>query len=281
MSKPAPIVAREPSAEIVNVTPAQAKKWLGQNGHNRYLRERDVRSYARDMMNGRWRLTMEAIKFDPEGTLLDGQHRLEAILQANTPIPMLVAWDVDPAAQESMDSGIKRSTGDVLRLRGQVNVNNLGAVASRVLQWQTGTRWSRNRELKLSKAEVIEAIEFDPTIALAANKAVAHRKRILAPVSAVGLCYWIFARIDEEQAGEFMDMVAYGDGLATGHPALTLRNKLVQIRATQGTWLATERYIALFCRSWNAYREGRTMHKLAVATGKSGAKGEEVFPEPK
>lgn len=281
MSKPATIVAREPWAEIVTVTPALAEKWLRQNGHNRYLRERDVRAYARDMVNDRWRLTMEPIKFSPDGTLLDGQHRLHAVIQAKVSVPMLVAWEVDPLSQESMDSGIKRSTGDVLRLRGQVNVNNVGAVATRVLQWQAGTRWTRDREIKLSKAEIIEAIELDPTIAEAANQAVTYRKHIAAPVSAIGLCIWVFNRIDHTSATEFLEMVASGADLPPHHPALALRNKLLQIRVQTGTWLATERYVALICRCWNAYRDGRTMQKLAVSTGKPGAKGEEVFPEPR
>lgn len=281
MSKPATILAREPSFEVVDVTPKLAEQWLGKNGHNRNIRPAAVNIYAADMVNGRWRFNGEAIKFNTEGELADGQHRLMAVIAAGVTVPMLVGYDLSPESQETMDSGVKRTAGDVLRLRGYMNYVVLSAVANRVLLWQRGVRWSRNRLSMPSKAELVQAIETDPTIIEATHVADRCRKWVQAPTSVIGTCWWVFAHIDREQADDFFDKLQTGADLPAHHPILTLRNRLSQVRNAPGQWLSTERYIALFCRCWNAYRQGRTLQKLAISTGKPGADGEEVFPEPK
>lgn len=281
MSKPAIAMAQEgPRFEVVRVDVKLAQEWLGKNTHNRNIRPNDVLMYARDMTVGDWQFTAEAIKFDVDGNLLDGQHRLYAILAANVTLPMLVVWGLDPKAQESMDTGIKRSAGDTLRLRHYPNVNTLGAVARHVIQWKAGQRWGRDGRFKLSKAELIEAVEADELIRDASLVAAGYAKRIQAPTSVTGTCYWIFAGIDRAATDDFFEKLAVGADLPENHPVLTLRNRLAQIKGSPGRWLSTERYIALFCRVWNAYRDGRLLKAAYIATGKKGSDGEEVYPEP-
>lgn len=59
----------------VLVTPELAAEWLNHNTRNREKRPKRIAAYARDMAAGRWRRSGEAIKFAPDGTLLDGQNR--------------------------------------------------------------------------------------------------------------------------------------------------------------------------------------------------------------
>ena len=101
------------------VTPEQAAKWLEGNTHNRPLRQGTVDRYTRDMRDGKWRLTHQGIAFDDNNTLVDGQHRLWAVLNSEKPIEFIVTRGLDMAAQEFIDGGEKRTTSDVLALRGE------------------------------------------------------------------------------------------------------------------------------------------------------------------
>ena len=105
---------------IETITPKQAEKYLQHNTSNRNLRKSLVSQYARDMENGKWRLTHQGIAFNCDGTLLDGQHRLKAIIESGVTVQMLVARGVDSKHQLVMDDHAKRSADDALTLaRGE------------------------------------------------------------------------------------------------------------------------------------------------------------------
>lgn len=105
---------------IETITPKQAEKYLQFNTSNRNLRKSLVSQYARDMTNGKWRLTHQGVAFNCDGTLLDGQHRLKAIVESGVTVQMLVARAVDSKNQLVMDDHAKRSAGDALTLaRGE------------------------------------------------------------------------------------------------------------------------------------------------------------------
>src|SRR4051794_31155207 len=108
-----------PTTSIEDVTPAVAADMLAANTKNRTLRRTLVDVYAADMAKGNWQFTGEAVKISTDGVLLDGQHRLEAIVQAGVTVPMLVVRGLPRATQDVMDSGAKRSAADALRLRDE------------------------------------------------------------------------------------------------------------------------------------------------------------------
>lgn len=116
------------------ISPATAIAWLEGNTHNRALRDSAVQRYARDMKAGRWRLTHQGIAFGPDGKLIDGQHRLWAIVEADTPIRMMVARGVSADAQAVIDDNLPRTAVDALKLRHGVQAKNVEvAIAKRIL----------------------------------------------------------------------------------------------------------------------------------------------------
>jgi hypothetical protein len=84
------------------------------------------------MRRGEWRVNGEAIKISRDGKILDGQHRLMAVLEADVAIETLVITGLEPEAQETMDQGRARSLADVFKLRGEKYHNPL-ATATRTL----------------------------------------------------------------------------------------------------------------------------------------------------
>jgi len=116
------------------VDPTQAAKWLEGNTHNRALRQPVVNRYARDMKAGKWQLTHECIAFDPAGKLIDGQHRLWAVIEANVPCRFMVATGVKDAVMGVINGGLTRSKSDQLKLgHGLAASPNEIAIVKRLL----------------------------------------------------------------------------------------------------------------------------------------------------
>lgn len=102
----------------VTITPAMAVQWLETNTVNRPLRRSVVEGLVLAYQRGEHRLTHQGIAFAESGELLDGQHRLTAIskMPADFSIQILVSTGLPKDAFDSIDQGLKRSHGDVLRI---------------------------------------------------------------------------------------------------------------------------------------------------------------------
>lgn len=106
--------------EIINVTPALAKEWLGKNSKNRPVRKQHVKNLAGAFERGEYVMTHQGVAFGSDGELIDGQHRLSAIAQLpeGHSFPMLVAKDMDrDTTFEVVDTSAKvRSVADALHV---------------------------------------------------------------------------------------------------------------------------------------------------------------------
>lgn len=73
--------------------------------------------YARQMREGLWHFNAETIKFDVNGNLLDGQHRLMAIVKSGCAISCLVVRNLPSEVFSTIDRGTIRSYGDVFSIK--------------------------------------------------------------------------------------------------------------------------------------------------------------------
>ena len=108
-------------SKILTITPEMAKEMLSRNmKNNRRINHDTVKRYARIMKIGGWNLTHQGIAFDDNGVLIDGQHRLEAIVTANVPVQMMATYGVEHKDGEafSIDTGTKRSTLNIIQISG-------------------------------------------------------------------------------------------------------------------------------------------------------------------
>lgn len=112
----------------VLITPQGAKVILeSANTHNRKMKDSN-KTIATEINAGQWVVNGETIKFDWNGVLVDGQHRLSACILANKPIVTGIVHGLDPAAFTTVDTGVGRSLADILHTEGFTNVNILGGV---------------------------------------------------------------------------------------------------------------------------------------------------------
>jgi hypothetical protein len=87
------------SVEVIN--PAEAAAYLQNNAMHRKIKQKKVDEYMQEMKDGKWALNGKALIFDSNGRLLNGQHRLSAVVQSDVPLTTVVIRGVDPAVLET------------------------------------------------------------------------------------------------------------------------------------------------------------------------------------
>lgn len=118
------------TSQIETITPAIAQEWLDNKRKldNRPISQAVVNSYADTMKNGNWLVNGEAITFDEKGNLLNGHHRLKAVIASATAIESFVVRGVDHRVFTTFDCGRNRTFGQLVTMQGEKNGNNVAAI---------------------------------------------------------------------------------------------------------------------------------------------------------
>lgn len=112
----------QPTTCIEKITPELAKSYLDTcNIDNRKIRPGMVLKYANYMTTGDWVLSDQCISFDLTGKLINGQHRLLAIVQSGITIKAVVARHMPEDSFKYLDQGAPRSKTDLHKYSSQVN----------------------------------------------------------------------------------------------------------------------------------------------------------------
>jgi len=256
----------EPTIEIVTVTPTLATEWLATNHVNRKLRSRDVEKYARDMTAGRWSMTGEPIKFSASGRLLDGQHRLSAIIRSGVEVKLLVVRNVEDRAQIDMDSGVKRSAADALGFNGEGYAPMLAAAARLIILYTSGRINQESKSRTTSHGEIVDFVVDNPDIREAIAAGNTWHNAIDAPPSVICTAFFVLSQIHQSQATAFFEALASRTGLSHGSPILALDSRLRNIRKV-GLRVEPKDYLGLFFKAWNYWRKNRAIAQLMLGGG--------------
>ena len=266
---------------VVDVTPELAEKWLAHNTHNRNPKRSKSAQYADDMTYGRWSFNGEPIQFADDGTLLNGQNRLLAVVESGITVPFVVVWNLPFEAQDDMDTGALRKFSDVLTMKGEVNTATLASLIRFCKSWETGDVRSAMFAGNLSISSGLRYLDRNPEMRELTNWAMNHRAGPLSPTLMGGL-YWACSRVDDDHALEdaefFFDRLVDGQGLLQTDHIYILR-KALETRATAGSSTRRTRSMAaaLTIKAWNAYRDGEPIN---VLSWRQGGANPESFPEP-
>lgn len=268
------------TVKIELLTPERAAKLLERNKSNRRIREGRVREIARAITAGHWYVTGDTIKLNGDGSLLDGQHRLSAIVAAGQPVRVAIARGVDTRAQVAVDRGASRTLGDDLRMAGHAHYNTLAAACALRMRWDEGSRsggaFGVTRATWDDATEVLRRVpHFERSVAMCAD----HRLTKLVAGSVVAMCHSVWYEIDPQLADSFVEDLASGVGLRKRDPVLAVREKLIEARASRVAFRKGD-LIAILMRAWNARIEGREMLKVYRYGGGKRARGQQNIPDP-
>lgn len=246
---------------------------------NRYVRQAKVDAMVRDMKNGDWRSEVAGpIIFTDAGVLIQGQHRLTACVKSAMELLTEILFGVEEAAIDVMDSGIKRTVADVLRMKGVAQAGQVSSAANLYLQFSTGIGRSyqpSNNEilhLVLQREDIGQIVRLARSVTQACGLKTAPLAVVLMKATDVGAPDAdIKAFVGELQSGVRAED---GKGLGATSPTFRLREWAQrQARLPRARQQASPSVAYVYgAKAWNKWFTGEPMTTLRFTRG-------EEFPE--
>lgn len=262
-----PIVDERIETAMRLVTPEEAGDLLASSGRNRHLRPGRVRDLTGIMQRGEWMFNGDTLRVDWHGRLIDGQHRLHAIVNSGTSQPFLIVSGLDPRVFLTIDIGGTRTPGDMLGIGGVSNANYVAAAAKTVWLYEQYGLFTRGGGSTSTRplptpTQLSELLDRHPDLA----NMVAVKGSLLRTGWSGGLMH-LFSLVNADLSEWFWDRMNSGVDLQKGQPVHTLRERLLKV-AVRGSALKmnTENQAAITVRAWNATLAGETLAKLPVPT---------------
>jgi len=214
---------------FVTVTPTLAAQWLRNNKLNRAMRKPTVEAYAGDMKTGEWMLTHQGIAFNDQDELIDGQHRLQAVVNAGVDVVMLVVTKLPTkppgkklSTMDAVDCGASRSLSDRLQL-------SHGLVDSRIISSTCIMLAIVQCRFSSGKATMAQVLAVLEVYGEAIKFAVKHRSKLpgLRTQFVLGAMALAYAT-QPKKAERFYELLLTGENLHGRSPVLHLRNWLLE-----------------------------------------------------
>lgn len=244
---------------VETITPEKAKQYLEQNTNNyRKLSPSKVTQYANDMMAGQWEENGEPIQFAENGVLLNGQHRLAAIVKSGVTISMPVIRGISNDVS-LFDIGKARTAKDIAianNLRpGTANNTSLGVaslVLSKVLYQQKGTQPFTKMDIVNFAAKLDYELELAYRIVNSGISTAISRKSIIQ--AAV-----LFSIVNDKSPGyvlkEFFTVVNTGLPIKEREcsPALVYRNVVLMTKQRKNNAELRQILFSSFCDAFHDF----------------------------
>ncbi len=256
----------------------------------RAIRKIKVDQYARDMLAGNWYMNGETIIVNELGHMVEGGHRMRAVVQAATegsapyhPQPdikvemaLLLGTKASVEVEDTIDTGMPRKYGDVLAIRGFTNTTLIASVTRRLLTWErgvyyvTGGHIGRGSSVSFSEMDTFLEKNQEEVEAAVSFGTTYYKEAHLTPTN-LGLSQVILTRSDANKAAEFFTGLITGADLAEDNPIRHLRERLNKLDWHQGREMnsrgAQAIRMALLIQAWNHFKLGTSPKKLQLPKG--------------
>lgn len=252
------------------ITPMLAQTMLGRsNFRNRSLKPAVVRRYAADMIVGRWKENGESIVVDEFGAVIDGQHRLRALISCGKSFGFVVVQGVSRDAFDTLDMGKNRTSTDTLQVSGMKNASSVAAVLRLIVDYKLNGDLSFKRYQfsdKYRSFDVQSALEEHPLVVCSCDFIAANRRNaLLKPRSMIAMFHYLFGEKDSDKRDDFFDRFVNNNFQGIDCPVKALifaYQHEYTLRSMNASRVVTAAY---WIKSWNAFRKGSKIKKLIFA----------------
>jgi hypothetical protein len=263
-------------SRVQTITPDKAADMLAANTTNRPLSRATVRGFADAMRRGDWLVTHQGIAFDTDGVLVDGQHRLAAVIEAEMPVEMTVFTEVEPDTFDVLDTGKRRNAADVLAIEGEKSSATLAAMVRTL--WLYYNRpdgsWTGGAT-SVTNHQIVQTLAAHPKL----RDYVQLGERISAETgmmkAAAGAAAYLVEQANrgkKAKLARWHDGVIEGAGLRKSDPRLVLRRTMFGMARRQGTAPRrrdTREHVGLYLKAFNAWAAGDPVNHLRFTARES------------
>lgn len=268
-----PLRRKSDRIDVVSITPEMAQKLLEHNNHNRPVNDRHVGRIVNQIKSGKWIFNGDTIKISDDGDVVDGQHRLWAIIMAETAVPSAIVYGVPREAFATVDTLRKpRSGADVLALNG---VSRHRSVLASAMTWLL--RWERSAVQdylapanRIENSDIESGLAEHPGLAHAVERCMALRG--LGNVALVAMFYYVLAEKNEKLAERLISTLLDPAGVSLEDPFYRLRAYFTADHHKHKNPIMT---IALMIKATNVAKRA---NKLSALAWRSQGRNPEAFP---
>lgn len=241
---------------------------VGEAGTNRRRIEEQTEAILADILNGRWNWNHQAVAFDTAGKLVDGQHRLDAIVRASkidpsVSVPVTIAFGI--ADSSKVDLTRRRSIGTQLQMLGYGSAGHLSAILANLYRYERidwdrpaldGGLWRQQPVIE----EVHDLLKAWPAVKDATSVATLLG-RVLPPSGAGAAWTVCRTKYPDAHNNEFVRGVQSGANLAADDPRLALRTWGLNQKALRKRVTAPVA-MAVYFKAFQAFREGQPLRLI-------------------
>jgi len=273
----------EPVSVRMTITPQDAQFLLDTDAEiraksgepNRHLEAKRVTRFANVIRKGQWKLTHQGLALAPDGKVLDGQHRLAAVVEAGIAVEIAVSQDDFDFAV--FDTGKSRSPGDVLHIAGRKSTPQLAAALKLIAIYDAREPrpWTSVRR-NFSNPDILQlANESMPYIDDCVRQATLVARRIGGSRSSITAGLYVCRRwaLDKgllEEYLEFENGLTSGVGMLPGDARLALANWLASTSGKGAGRIRSNEHrseiaMLLVLRAFVAFLRGEFLSRMLIS----------------
>lgn len=252
-------------AGIVDVTRPLAKEWLPDEIVWRKRNNQNLQTLVAHLENNTWNLDGNSIKFDAQANLIDGQHRLTAVVRTGIPMKTVVLMgNIEQHA--NLDTGLARGLADYLRQMQKLNSPLLGSLLRMQVVWDRThgdftSYYSNKTNPPITHELCLETLEKHPDLEEATKIGagpVGHSLRGSLSPTSVCHVWWVLSSVAPTEAVEaFFAGVADCSQLSQRDPRTVLRKfferRLLQGRIAGSITKDVPTFHAVTYKAWNLF----------------------------
>lgn len=262
---------------VMYVTPEIAADWLKHRNvdYNRAVSPVTVRKYGRLITANKFKCSHQGVAFNRSGYLIDGQHRLLAIVATGTAVKLFVipfVEGMDETTFDVLDNGLRRNAAQFLKHPG----GTAAAAAARFLGVVDGSFGPENAIIldvfatRAEMPEVLDVVAAWPELRSWTKEVSTVRTTTFIPPGAhLAVLAQAERSVYRQRIASWVEGLAHGIGLDAHDPRLHLRNRF--IRDHRALMNQTGRALAyqLITKAWNAHAAGASMGVLRASEKES------------
>lgn len=256
-------------SSVVYLDPTLARSLYDANLENqRRVSRANLKKVEDSIKAGLFALNGESIIQSASGRLLNGQHRVLAVINTGIGIWTVLVTNVPDEYFHTIDCGKARSFADVCEISGDTDARNVSTTVARLAEYYTDTR-SVGAMQAIPHARLHQVKEMCGDLS-ASIYAVSAAGNVMGR-SRTAWMYHIVSVHSKERADQFFHALATGEALSSTSPVYLLRERMLRDKGSKAK-LPNREALALLVKAWNAFLEDRTLKVLRWTDG-------EPFPE--
>lgn len=264
-----------PLPQVVTITPEMARELLDRNPSNRPLDNFLVAQMVSQIRGGGWQVTHQGIALDgplATGNVVDGQHRLNAILKSGVATQVLLFEGVPRETFSVLDTGKRRSGGDVLALEGERDSTLLSATIRHVHLFRTnpsGSWAGSNSRLSNNDLLAIFQGQSDEFRQAAKQGRILGKELGIIPTAGAAGYFLTVEAAPAARSDEWMRGLTTQANLAPDDSRLAFIKVMNSLRNGGSVRRRTDTrgQIGLYIKAWNAWVSGKPVKSLRLQKG--------------